>query len=47
MPAVTADDDPLGLEELATHRLPLTEAARGYDMFRNKHDGCRKVVLHP
>jgi threonine dehydrogenase-like Zn-dependent dehydrogenase len=28
-----------------THRLPLTEAARGYDMFLNKTDGCEKVVL--
>jgi threonine dehydrogenase-like Zn-dependent dehydrogenase len=28
-----------------THRLPLAEAARGYDMFLNKADGCEKVVL--
>ena len=28
-----------------THRLPLTEAPRGYEMFRNKLDGCEKVVL--
>jgi len=28
-----------------THRLPLAEAARGYDLFRNKADGCEKVVL--
>jgi threonine dehydrogenase-like Zn-dependent dehydrogenase len=28
-----------------THRLPLSEAARGYDMFLNKTDGCEKVVL--
>jgi threonine dehydrogenase-like Zn-dependent dehydrogenase len=30
---------------IITHRLPLTEAARGYDLFRNKADGCEKVVL--
>jgi threonine dehydrogenase-like Zn-dependent dehydrogenase len=28
-----------------THRLPLNEAARGYDMFLNKEDSCEKVVL--
>jgi threonine dehydrogenase-like Zn-dependent dehydrogenase len=28
-----------------THRLPLTEAARGYDIFVNKEDNCEKVVL--
>jgi threonine dehydrogenase-like Zn-dependent dehydrogenase len=28
-----------------THRLRLEEAAEGYDMFLNKHDGCEKVVL--
>jgi threonine dehydrogenase-like Zn-dependent dehydrogenase len=28
-----------------THRLPLTEAPRGYDLFKNKADGCEKVVL--
>lgn len=30
-----------------THRLPLEEASRGYDMFLNKEDGCIKVVLKP
>jgi threonine dehydrogenase-like Zn-dependent dehydrogenase len=28
-----------------THRLPLQQAARGYDMFLNKEDNCEKVVL--
>jgi threonine dehydrogenase-like Zn-dependent dehydrogenase len=28
-----------------THRLPLDEAPRGYDMFLNKEDNCEKVVL--
>ena len=28
-----------------THRLPLTEAAKGYEMFLNKEDNCEKVVL--
>jgi threonine dehydrogenase-like Zn-dependent dehydrogenase len=28
-----------------THRLPLDQAARGFDMFVNKEDHCEKVVL--
>jgi threonine dehydrogenase-like Zn-dependent dehydrogenase len=30
-----------------THRLPLDEAPRGYDMFLDKTDECLKVVLTP
>jgi threonine dehydrogenase-like Zn-dependent dehydrogenase len=30
-----------------THRLPLDEAPRGYDMFLEKRDDCMKVVLTP
>ena len=39
--------DELGLETLATHRLPLSEAPEAYRMFQQKTDGCLKVVLHP
>ena len=39
--------DPLGVLDLVTHRLPLAEAPSGYEMFRNKDDGCVKVVLQP
>jgi threonine dehydrogenase-like Zn-dependent dehydrogenase len=28
-----------------THRMPLSEASRGYDLFLNKEDNCEKVVL--
>jgi threonine dehydrogenase-like Zn-dependent dehydrogenase len=28
-----------------THRMPLTEAPRGYELFHQKLDGCEKVVL--
>jgi threonine dehydrogenase-like Zn-dependent dehydrogenase len=31
---------------IITHRLPLEEAARGYDLFLHKQDECVKVVLH-
>jgi threonine dehydrogenase-like Zn-dependent dehydrogenase len=30
---------------VVTHRLPLSEAAQGYEMFLNRVDGCEKVVL--
>jgi threonine dehydrogenase-like Zn-dependent dehydrogenase len=29
-----------------THHLPLSEAARGFEMFLAKQDNCEKVVLH-
>jgi threonine dehydrogenase-like Zn-dependent dehydrogenase len=32
---------------VVTHRLPLREAANAYKMFREKTDGCIKVVLDP
>jgi threonine dehydrogenase-like Zn-dependent dehydrogenase len=47
MPMVTDTDDPLGVVGFATHHLPLEQAPHGYDMFRNKADGCIKVVLQP
>jgi threonine dehydrogenase-like Zn-dependent dehydrogenase len=30
---------------VVTHRLPLEDAARGFEMFLAKADGCEKVVL--
>jgi threonine dehydrogenase-like Zn-dependent dehydrogenase len=41
------DGDPLGVEGFATHRLPLDEAPRGYEMFQKKEDGVVKVLLEP
>jgi threonine dehydrogenase-like Zn-dependent dehydrogenase len=35
----------LSPEVIISHRLPLDEAARGYEMFNEKIDDCRKVVL--
>jgi threonine dehydrogenase-like Zn-dependent dehydrogenase len=32
---------------IITHRLPLEEATRGYEIFANKEEECRKVVLTP
>ncbi|MGI9149594.1 MAG: zinc-dependent alcohol dehydrogenase [Chloroflexota bacterium] len=47
MPLVTETSDPLGVEDLTTHKLPLAEAAHGYDIFQKKADGAIKVVLKP
>jgi alcohol dehydrogenase len=35
------------LNDIITHRLPLTEAAHAYDIFKKKQDDCVKVVLKP
>src|SRR5690606_32376858 len=40
-------DDVLGLESFATHHVPLSDAPDAYRMFRDKADGCIKVVLQP
>jgi threonine dehydrogenase-like Zn-dependent dehydrogenase len=32
---------------LATHPMPLDEGARGYDLFKNKKDGCVRAVFRP
>jgi threonine dehydrogenase-like Zn-dependent dehydrogenase len=37
----------LSPEVIITHRLPLEEAARGYQLFNKKQESCRKVVLTP
>jgi threonine dehydrogenase-like Zn-dependent dehydrogenase len=41
------DDDPLGVDDFTTHRVPLAEASRAYEMFQKKEDGAIKVVLTP
>jgi threonine dehydrogenase-like Zn-dependent dehydrogenase len=46
MPLLT-DADPLGTESFATHRLPLDEAPRAYEMFQKKQDAAIKVLLKP
>jgi len=32
---------------LATHRFPLEDGPRGYDMFKHKKDGCVRAVFAP
>jgi hypothetical protein len=46
MPLLT-DDDPLGCDTFATHRVPLAEAPQAYKLFQQKSDGCVKVQLKP
>ncbi|MBE3012215.1 glutathione-dependent formaldehyde dehydrogenase [Microbispora sp. NEAU-D428] len=47
MPLLTGDGDPLRVEDLATHRLPLDQAPHGYEIFQKKEDGAIKVLLKP
>ncbi|MFI8230400.1 zinc-dependent alcohol dehydrogenase [Streptomyces sp. NPDC085900] len=41
------DEDLLGVDDFATHRLPLSEAPRAYEMFQKKRDGMVKVLMQP
>jgi threonine dehydrogenase-like Zn-dependent dehydrogenase len=42
-----SDDDPLGVEDFASHLLPLEQAPEAYAKFQAKEDGYFKVVLKP
>lgn len=47
LPLVSDESDPLGVLDLATHRLPLDQAPHGYEIFQKKQDGAIKVLLNP
>ena len=47
MPLLLDDDDPLGVEDLATHKIPLDEAPHAYEIFQQKKDGAIKVLFQP
>jgi threonine dehydrogenase-like Zn-dependent dehydrogenase len=47
MPLLEDAADPLGVEQFATHRMPLAEAPQAYEMFQKKADGAVKVVFTP
>jgi threonine dehydrogenase-like Zn-dependent dehydrogenase len=47
MPLVCDDADPLGVEDLATHKVPLDEAPHAYEIFQKKQDGAIKILLQP
>jgi threonine dehydrogenase-like Zn-dependent dehydrogenase len=41
------DDDPLGVDAFATHKLPLEQAPEAYEKFQKKEDGAIKILLQP
>ncbi|MET9478853.1 alcohol dehydrogenase catalytic domain-containing protein [Streptomyces sp. NPDC006638] len=41
------ESDPLGVDDFATHHLPLEEAERAYQTFQDKADGMVKTLLIP
>jgi S-(hydroxymethyl)glutathione dehydrogenase/alcohol dehydrogenase len=47
LPLVCGDDDPLGVEDFATHHVALDDAPRAYETFQKKQDGTFKVLLRP
>ncbi|MEU1274905.1 zinc-dependent alcohol dehydrogenase [Streptomyces sp. NPDC005799] len=46
MPYLT-DEDELGVDDFATHRVPLSDAPHAYEMFQKKQDGAVKVLMTP
>lgn len=40
-------DGKVKLDDIITHRMPLSEISKAYDIFDKKEDGCVKVVLDP
>ena len=47
LPLVEDASDPLGVDDLVTHSVPIDKAADMYETFQKKEDGCIKVVLKP
>ncbi len=47
LPLAERSDDPLGLEDFATHRPSLEDAPEAYSAFQKKQDGTVKVVFKP
>lgn len=46
MPLLT-DEDVLGVDDFATHHVPLDEAPQAYENFQKKQDGAIKILLKP
>jgi threonine dehydrogenase-like Zn-dependent dehydrogenase len=47
LPLLSGDDDPLGVDDFATHHLPLADAPRAYEIFQKKEDNAFKILLKP
>ena len=41
------EGDPLGVDDFATHRVPLEEGPQAYKTFQAKQDGMIKTLLRP
>lgn len=41
------DDDPLGVDDFATHHVPLDDAPVAYETFQHKEDGAVKILFRP
>ena len=47
LPLLTGENDPLGVDDFATHRLPLASAPDADSLFQAKQDGAIKILLQP
>jgi threonine dehydrogenase-like Zn-dependent dehydrogenase len=48
LPLLNGDgSDPLGVDDFATHRVPLDEAPHAYETFQKKADNAFKILLKP
>ena len=47
LPLCSDPADPLAIDDLTTHRVPLEQAPQAYDMFQHKADGSIKVLFTP
>jgi threonine dehydrogenase-like Zn-dependent dehydrogenase len=45
MPLLIDPADPLGVEDFATHKMPLDAAPQAYEIFQKKQDGAIKILL--
>jgi threonine dehydrogenase-like Zn-dependent dehydrogenase len=47
LPLLTGDGDPLGVDDFATHHVPLEDAPHAYEIFQKKEDNAFKILLKP
>jgi threonine dehydrogenase-like Zn-dependent dehydrogenase len=47
LPLLSGDEDPLGVDDFATHHLPLDDAPHAYEIFQKKEEGAFKILLKP
>src|SRR5205807_2492703 len=47
LPLLEGEADPLGVDTLASHHLPLDQAPHAYEIFQKKQDGAVKILLQP